>query len=97
MRDAMLPLLLATVVGCLSYGEFLDRKTAKWCEELAKCNPNTPCEGPVDTGYTDEDCNFDAKAARQCLNGLWVCDDRFVGFEYPVGPQACEAVCGAIE
>jgi hypothetical protein len=85
------------VAGCLNYERFLDKKADKYCEELAKCNPDTPCEVPssLDTGSLDADeCNFDAGSARDCLAGTWTCDDRFPGFEYPVPAQACYSVCG---
>jgi hypothetical protein len=92
-------LLASVVAGCLSYDAFLEKKSNKYCEELAKCNPETPCEIPagVDTGSpAEEDCDYDAGAARDCLNGVWTCDDRFPGFEYPVPAQACFAVCGGL-
>lgn len=86
--------------GCLSYEKFLQKKHDKYCEELAKCNPDIPCEQPeaTDTGYgtVGEDCDFDGGAAHDCLNGVWTCNNDFVGFEYPIGPQACEAVCGVL-
>lgn len=104
MRHQLRTLLLAAPLvslgtGCLSYQDFLAKKHEKYCEELAKCNPDIPCEQPeeADTGYgTGEECDFQSGAARDCLKGTWTCNTEFVGFEYPIGPQACEGVCGTL-
>lgn len=82
--------------GCLSYEEFLNKRHDKYCEELAKCNPETPCDIPIglDTGYGNDECTFDAGVARDCLHGTWTCADPGPGFEYPLPPPACNAVCG---
>lgn len=92
-------LLMLPSVGCLDYASFQQKRGERYCEEMAICNPDQPCVVPepaVDTGYAvgTEDCAFDRKLARECLNGVWTCDTEFVGFEYPVGPAACNAVCG---
>ena len=56
MRGRPLMVLLAGLgaTSCLSYSAFLEKKANKYCEELAKCNPDTPCNAPsgVDTGYS---------------------------------------------
>lgn len=76
--------------GCLDYESFLIKKNDKQCEAQQSCNPDVPCD--QDTG--EPDCDFDADAARECLSGLFVCDDRFVGFEEARPPQVCVTVCG---
>ena len=91
-------LVLLPIVGCLDYSSFLQQRGERYCEEMAICNPDQPCvvPDPVDTGYTAATgaCEFDRKLARDCLKGTWTCNTEFVGFEYPVGPAACNAVCG---
>lgn len=93
-------LLLLPVLGCLDYESFLQKKHERYCEEMATCNPDFECNVPTvnDTGYAVDlvDCDFDKKMARDCLNGIWTCTDQFgeIEFRYPVGPEACHAVCG---
>ncbi|MEQ1505119.1 MAG: hypothetical protein ABMB14_22990 [Myxococcota bacterium] len=79
------------VGGCLSYDQFVERKNERQCEEQANCNPGIDCV--EDTAIDPDDCDFDRSAAHECLTGTWTCDDRFVGFEVPIPPQACDAVC----
>jgi hypothetical protein len=87
-----LPVLLLPTVGCIGYEGFLAKKYQKQCEVEATCNPELDCES--DTGDVPADqCDFDAGAARDCLNGVWTCNDQFVGFEQAVPPQICEVVC----
>ncbi|MEQ1505118.1 MAG: hypothetical protein ABMB14_22985 [Myxococcota bacterium] len=93
-------MVLAPLPGCLSYEQFLERKSERYCDELANCNPNAICAEPTgtDTGYAADlfDCAFDAKAARACLNGTWTCNTEFgAEFAYPIGPAECALVCGA--
>lgn len=99
-RQSLLTLaaLAAVLQGCLDYEGFLRKKKDKYCETLAKCNPDLPCTiaGPTDTGYGDfEDCDFDAGAARDCLRGEWTCSDEFGSqeFSYPLSPDICADVC----
>ena len=87
-------LVLLPIAGCLTYEAFLAKKYERQCEvELAAdCNPNLDCE--QDTGdLPPEACDFDASAARECLNGVWTCDTSFVGFEHAIEPQICDLVC----
>jgi len=87
---------LALLPACLSYEGFLEKRLARKCEQQEVCNPDIPCFD-VDTGEVPpDDCDFDAGMARQCLAGAWTCDDRFVGFEVPIPPQACATVCGGL-
>jgi hypothetical protein len=93
---AAVVLAFAGSAGCLSYQEFLTKRHDKYCEELANCNPDIPCDIPIglDTGYANDECDFDAGAARDCLHGTWTCATPGAGFEYPLPPPACDAVCG---
>jgi hypothetical protein len=85
-------LLLVLMVGCLTYDRFLQLKQEKECETEQACNPQLDCE--TDTGaLSAEACDFDAGAARECLNGEWVCYDESTGFEFAIPPQICDAVC----
>jgi len=85
-------LSLVPLVGCLTYESFLAQRFEKECEIEKACNPDLDCDD--DTGLpAPEDCDFDAGAARDCLNGGWVCDDTSPGFEYAIPPQICDAVC----
>lgn len=100
MRHLSLFLLLVPLHGCLDYDTYLKKFRVRYCDEMAKCNPDFECNVPTadDTGYTSEigDCEFDAKLARDCLNGTWTCEGPLddPDFQYPVGPEACSAVCG---
>jgi hypothetical protein len=42
----------------------------------------------------EADCEFDPKAAHDCLDGVYTCDTTNPGFEYVVEPQICLSVCG---
>jgi hypothetical protein len=100
VRRFLLVVVALGVAGCLTYEGFLRKKEAKYCEMLAECNPDTPCEIPsaTDTGYGDfDDCDFDSRAARDCLRGVWTCDDTFgPAWSYPLDPEVCSLVCGSI-
>jgi len=91
--------LLLLVAGCLDYPSFLQKQRDRYCEELEKCSPDTECVVPTvdDTGYTTgiEDCDFDRKQARDCLEGEWKCESPLgdPAYQYPIGPAACSAVC----
>jgi hypothetical protein len=94
---------LVVAAGCLDYESFLQKKHDRYCEEMAICNPDFECNVPTanDTGYATDlvECDFDAKLARDCLKGTWTCADPLQNgdpsFMYPVGPEACEGVCGS--
>lgn len=97
-RLVLAPSALAAVfaVGCLDYQSFLDKKRDRECEELAKCNPDIPCQLPYgsDTGYGNDVCDFDRDAAKDCLHGSWRCADVDPHFMYVIPPEACALVCG---
>ena len=84
------PLLLSSW-ACLDYGSFAVKKAERECEALQQCNPDIPCD-PPDTGGA-ADCDFDAGAARDCLDGVFTCGGE-PHFEYPIAPQVCATVCG---
>lgn len=83
--------------SCSSYSGFLNKKSEKYCQVQAECNPEISCDlaNSLDTGYTssDEDCDFDARAARDCLRGEWTCSKEIPEFSYPIPPKVCASVC----
>jgi hypothetical protein len=86
------PLLSLGLWGCLSYNGFVNKKNDKICETLEACNPSIPCDPP--DPLPEADCEFDPKAAHDCLDGVYTCDTTNPGFEYVVEPQICLSVCG---
>jgi hypothetical protein len=96
MRVLGFSAVFLSTTGCLTYEGFLAKESDKRCEELARCNPDIPCDIPsgADTGYGNEVCVFDAGLARDCLRGAWQCADVPPEFMYVIPPQACDAVCG---
>ncbi len=53
------------LAGCMSPGRFEAKFESKFCEEWDACNPDLECELPP-SGFGS--CDFDAKAAKECLN-----------------------------
>lgn len=98
-------LVLATVVlaACGSAEDrFWEDYEETYCAEYHACHTgDAPC--PFEQTYTRPDplaCAFDKKAARQCLNGDFVCNDAFgPGVEWLAAPEICDEVftCNEID
>ncbi len=95
-RVTMAGLLFLT--GCMSQSGFYDEFVPTYCEYHDACNTSgLACAVTLTDAEPASDCDFDAKAARECLEGPFECDETINGFEVVVAPAACEAsrICGA--
>ncbi|MCB9687302.1 MAG: hypothetical protein H6738_14145 [Alphaproteobacteria bacterium] len=96
MRNLVYLAAVASLAGCLSEAKYNQKYAEKYCEEWAACGVATEC--PIDsTGTSAEDdgsCDFDRKAANDCLKGEWTCSDGLEGYNFPETPAACDNVCG---
>lgn len=74
--------------------DFVAEYADRYCVEWKSCNTSgAPC--PTGTlPSLPPDCVYDPAAAEQCLCETWGCNTDVSGFEYPVGPAACNDVCG---
>ena len=92
--------ILLVSVGCLSEARFNEKYAEKKCEEFERCVTSGGSCGELGTGSTTTadpvECEFDKAAARECLRGVWTCDDQFEGYEFPIPPSACASVCGTV-
>lgn len=94
MKYALALISTVALVGCLTPSRFDSKYEAKFCEEWEACNPDFSCDlAPLD--YSD--CDFDRKAAKDCLDAQWTCDQSNSAFPKVVAPDACESayVCNA--
>jgi hypothetical protein len=97
MRALLLPsLLLLVAAGCLSEEAFNEKYDEKMCEEFKVCvtAETATCDELPKLTEDTAACEFDEASARDCLRGLWVCDEQFPGYEIPIPPAACASVCG---
>jgi hypothetical protein len=78
----------------LTEAQFFDEFIDRYCAEREACNAEMA--GPIDQGTatTTSSCALDAVAAQACLDGSWLCNTDFPGFEFPIPPSECSEVCG---
>ncbi len=94
MRTLITISSLLALSACMSEAGF-EKKSLANCEEAAcadmDCNAGSDIEIP-------DTCEFDAKAAKDCIKGEWTCSGD-EGFDYVVAPDACldVYVCGEVE
>ncbi len=79
-------LSLLLVAGCLSPASFESKFESKFCAEWNDCNPDWACE-LAETDYSD--CDFDRKAAKDCLDEDWVCDNSNTALPVIQLPEVC--------
>ena len=90
---ALLPLL----AGCMTQASFYDEFVPTYCDWHETCNTGgLPCPVTLDDARPASDCEFDSSAARECLDGVFTCDETIDGFEVVTTPDACESarICG---
>lgn len=88
MKYALALISTVALVGCLTPSRFDTKFEAKYCEEWQACNSDFACDLP-ELDYSD--CDFDRQAAKDCLDGQWVCDNSNSAFPRIVQPDACQA------
>lgn len=92
MRNLVYAAAAVSLAGCLSEEAYNTKYAEKYCEEWDACGVATPC--PQDgMGESDESCDFNRKAANDCLKGEWTCSDGLEGYNFPSPPAACDNVC----
>ncbi len=84
--------VLFTACG-YSEDKFAEDFADKLCETCSDYCATATTTGTT-TGGTDDACDFDSKAAKDCIDGAWTCEDLY-GFQIPSLPDACADVCGS--
>ncbi len=102
MRTLWVAVAAAGFAGCMSFAKFDKRYEKKFCEEWAACDASTTCpfeeqdDPSNDVGVTcDDESTYDRKAANDCLDGAWECDDSVPGYPAIRPPSVCDQVCDA--
>ena len=73
--------------------KFSERFGDKLCEAYETCRPDVICETDALGDFEISDCTYDRKASRDCLDGVFTCNDDFgEGFEYVEIPDICAEV-----
>lgn len=96
MRNLVYVAALA-LVGCYSEDKFADDYAAKLCDMIVECGgePCADATGTTDTTATATgECDFDAKAAKECIDATWECSPETGGFSFPIPADVCLDVCG---
>jgi hypothetical protein len=111
MKTVIISLLLCVFTACSSSNPKEGSASPPWssssnlpteaefsddiCAAMAACMEGINCDSePIDSGDTDT-CDFDARAAQACLEGLGACEGE-EPFMMPAGLDslACASVCG---
>jgi len=102
MRTWSVAVAMVGIAGCMNFAKFDKRYEKKYCDEWAACDPNVTCpfeeqdDPSNDFGITcDDESTFDRKAANDCLDGAWECDDSIPSFPGIHPPAVCNEVCDA--
>ncbi len=86
---------LPMLAACgLSEEKFAEEYAQTFCDKIVELDCGTECVEATGTDTTatatgTDTCEYDAKAAKDCLNGEWVCTDFGGGFLFPEGPAEC--------
>lgn len=98
MRNLFTVATLA-LVGCYSESKYQEEFDAKWCEQTKACGgecseTTAPVGSGFDTATADllDGCDYDAKAAKDCIDAEWTCSPEVAGFSYPITAEACHNV-----
>jgi hypothetical protein len=98
MRNLITVATLALVACGYSEDKYAEDFAAKFCEQQVECGGD-PCEdGTTDTTGTtttepvDDTCEFDAKAAKECIDAAWDCTPEIAGFSFPQPADVCANV-----
>lgn len=95
MRFALVLATLALAACGGSEDRFWDKYENTYCESFDACHTgDTPCPFSLHNAQPDPlYCTFDAKKARECLKGDFVCNDAFgPGNEWVDAPAVCDEV-----
>jgi hypothetical protein len=66
----------------------------RYCSEWSVCNSTgAACPIPAGTSPFAPNCGYDPVAAQACIVNDWSCEGGYPGYEYPVQPEICFAVC----
>jgi len=102
MRTWWIALATAGFAGCMNFAKFDKRYEKKFCDEWAACESSVTCpfeeenDPSNDFGVTcDDEATFDRKAAKECLDQPWECDDSIPGFPAIRPAAVCDEVCDA--
>jgi hypothetical protein len=93
MKNLFAVSTLFALAACgISEDDFAAEYADKYCAELETCGSDFTCSTTGTTTATTTavaDCEFDAAAAQDCLDGEWTCDDTL---KLPIPPAACGTV-----
>ncbi len=95
MRTLLAVSTAAILTGCLNQESFGEEYVEKFCAVHDECDTSSRmCPVDLDGATSASNCDFDKKAARECLKADFGCDDEIPGFEVVTQPEACLLVCG---
>jgi len=57
----------------LTPDNFRDRFAERFCQEMADCNPSSPCDELQIEAGNDTGCTFDFEQAQVCFDKGWPC------------------------
>jgi hypothetical protein len=79
----------------LSEDQYQEKYLDKYCDQYDTCDPEAQCD--VDS-FPDmyNNCDYEPKTARQCLQAEWTCNTDFDPIIFPEPADICEDVyvCG---
>ncbi len=85
--------LFLTACGGHKDEKFSEKFGEVLCDAYAECGPEVECETNALGDFDVSDCEYDKDAAKECLDGEFVCNSDFGdGFEYVEVPEICSAV-----
>jgi hypothetical protein len=93
-KFVMIASLLGLAACSISEDDFAD----EMCAAMAACMDGIDCDAEPEEGAEASTCDFDAKAAQACLDGLGECEgeDPFM-MPAGIGSADCANVCGSTE
>ncbi|MEZ4316474.1 MAG: hypothetical protein R3F61_03170 [Myxococcota bacterium] len=87
---------IAVLAGCgISEDKFAEDWVETYCAAYDECDTSgRPCPVNIENQTPAASCEFDKKAAKDCLSADLTCDDTIAGFEVVEAPESCYIVCG---
>lgn len=96
MRNLKYLAAFALVACGYSEDKFAEDFAAKMCDMIVECggDPCADATGTDTTGTTGGTCDFDAGAAKECVDAKWECSEEVGGISFPIPADVCANVCG---
>ncbi len=93
MRNLMTIFTLALVACGYSEEKYAEDLAAKLCDTLVECGGECVEGTGTGTGTVEipDTCEFDSKAAKECIDATWECTD-VGGVQFPTPAAVCATV-----